>query len=623
MRTGIVRSATALAAILVIATLARLATAALASRAAQGYTPPGPPQPRAILFRDARVFDGTRVIERTSVLVRDGRIAEIGASIAPPADAEVVDAAGKTLLPGFIDAHTHAFGDALREALVFGVTTELDMFTDAQLARALRAEQAAGNVPGRADLFSAGTLVTAPGGHGTEYGLRIPTLAAPESAQAFIDARIAEGSDYIKIVYDDGRHYGMDIPTLDARTLRAAIEAAHRRSKLAVVHIGALEDARAALEAGADGLVHLFLDRAADTAFVALAARRGAFVIPTLSVLASLGGTGAGAALAEDARLAPYLTPMAAAGLRQSFPLRPDAPKLEYARARETVRLLHGAGVPILAGTDAPNPGTAHGASIHGELALLVDAGLSPVEALAAATSVPARAFGLQDRGRIAPGLRADLVLVDGDPTRDITATRSIVGVWKGGLRVDRDAFANAVAAAQKARGTVPAGLENGIVDDFEDGTLAPAFGTQWMPSADAMAGGESTGSIEVVDGGANGSAKALRVAGTISPKLPYAWYGAMWSPGPQPILPADLSSVEGLRFWTRGDGKTYRVMIFSQSRGMMPIARQFEAGAEWREVVLPWSAFGADGKDITAIIFAGGPEPGPFEFYIDDVRLR
>src|SRR5690606_438673 len=174
MRTGILRSAAALAAIVALAALAAIATAGLPQGAAQSEPPP---QPRAILSRDALIFDGTRVLERASVLVRDGRIAGIGASIAAPAHAEVVDAAGKTLLPGFIDAHTHAFGDALRDALVFGVTTELDMFTDAQLARALRAEQAAGNVPGRADLFSAGTLITVPGGHGTEYGIRIPTLA--------------------------------------------------------------------------------------------------------------------------------------------------------------------------------------------------------------------------------------------------------------------------------------------------------------------------------------------------------------------------------------------------------------------------------------------------------------
>jgi len=83
-------------------------------------------------------------------------------------------------------------------------------------------------------------------------------------------------------------------------------------------------------------------------------------------------------------------------------------------------------------------PGSWNGASLHGELALLVRAGLTPTEALAAATSVPARAFGLADRGRIAPGLRADLLLVRGDPTRDVTATRDIVGVWKAGVRIGR-----------------------------------------------------------------------------------------------------------------------------------------------------------------------------------------
>src|SRR5690606_24798377 len=84
---------------------------------------------QATLFRDARVFDGERVHASADVLVRDGRIAAIGADLAAPAGATVVEASGMTLLPGLTDAHTHAFGDALREALMFGVTTELDMFT--------------------------------------------------------------------------------------------------------------------------------------------------------------------------------------------------------------------------------------------------------------------------------------------------------------------------------------------------------------------------------------------------------------------------------------------------------------------------------------------------------------
>lgn len=112
--------------------------------------------------------------------------------------------------------------------------------------------------------------------------------------------------------------------------------------------------------------------------------------------------------------------------------------KLKLAHAQAAVGALHRAGVPILAGTDAPSPGLAHGLSLHRELELLVLSGLTPLEALASATSEPARAFGFHDRGRVTEDRRADLVLVSGDPTVDIQATRDIVGVWKLGVRYAR-----------------------------------------------------------------------------------------------------------------------------------------------------------------------------------------
>src|SRR3989454_2333033 len=138
------------------------------------------------VIKDVRVFDGDRVIRRTNVLVRDGSIMRVGS--AAPAGVESIPGDGRTLLPGFIDAHTHAFGDALRQALVFGVTTELDMFTAWPYAAAMRAEQQAGPVSDRADLYSAGTCVTCPEGHGTEYGMPIPTISGPEEAEEFVAA---------------------------------------------------------------------------------------------------------------------------------------------------------------------------------------------------------------------------------------------------------------------------------------------------------------------------------------------------------------------------------------------------------------------------------------------------
>jgi imidazolonepropionase-like amidohydrolase len=581
------------------------------------------PSPSAVIFRNARVFDGVRVLDDHDVLIEGGTVTRVGRRLRAPAGAVTVDARGKTLLPGLIDGHTHTFGEeALKEAVVFGVTTQLDMFTDPGTARSVRAQQRSGGAAGRADLFSAGTLVTAPGGHGTQFGIPIPTLTTPDSAQRFVDARIAEGSDWIKVVYEDGHALGLEFPSIDRATLQAVVEAAHRRDKLAVAHISDAKSARAAIEAGADGLAHLFIDQAQGADFAKMVAKRGAFVIPTLTVLKSMTGEGGGATLLDDPRIAPFLTPVSAAALAQGFPVVPGSPARLLPVAYSTVRQLKAAGVPIVAGSDAPNPGTAHGAALHRELELLVEAGLTPIEALRAATSAPARAFRLTDRGRIAPTLRADVVLVEGDPTRDIRATRAIVGVWKGGHPVDREPFARAASAARQAQQAGATRLEGGVVSDFESGKLDAAIGS-WMPSADQLAGGKSTGNVRVVAGGAEEGAYALQIDGLISDAVPYAWYGAMWTPGPQPMVPVDLSATPTLSFWTRGDGKSYRIMIFTEAKGMTPLTRTFTAGPEWQEVRFTWSDFGIDGRGIAGIVLAGGPRPGPFEFRIDQLRLR
>jgi imidazolonepropionase-like amidohydrolase len=361
--------------------------------------------------------------------------------VALPDGADVIEGNGLTLMPGLIDSHTHSYGDALRTAIVFGVTTELDMFTEYHMAAAMRKQQADGKASDRAYLFSAGTLVTAPHGHGTEYGLAIPTIGGPDEAQAFVDARIAEGSDYIKIIYDDGKTYGLSTPTISKATMAAVVAAAHRRGKLAVAHIGSLQGARDAIESGVDGLAHLFIDRAPDPDFGNFVAAHHAFVIGTMTVLQSVCRVPGGEALASDPALAPYIRASDAANLKKMFPSRPGAEE-HYSAAEEAVRQLRAARVPILAGTDAPNPGTSHGASLHLEMELLVRAGLTPAEALASATSAPAKQFRITDRGRIAPGLRADLLLVRGDPTADIKATRNIVGVWKQGVKLDRQPYA-------------------------------------------------------------------------------------------------------------------------------------------------------------------------------------
>lgn len=378
----------------------------------------------------ARVFDGVEVLDAGDLLVDGERIARVDASVDVPDGTDEIDGKGHTLLPGLIDAHVHTwYRGHLVHGLTFGVTTELDMFTHHAFAASMRAEQEAGGADDRADMFSVGICATCPGGHGTEYGMPIPTLERPDEAEAFVRDRIAEGSDWIKIIYGSGR-----MPSLSRETVAALIEAAHAHNRRAVVHVLWQRNALEVLEDGADALAHIFMDQPPVPELATLAKQGGAFVVPTLTVIESAVGGRTAAGLLTDERLAPFIPNDMVAQLDSSLGFLSG--RLEH--ALDAVRSLHEAGVPICAGTDAMNPGTAHGVSIHRELELLVDAGLSATDALRAATSVPAECFGLDDRGRIAAGLRADLILVRGDPTSDILATRDIARIWKGGVPIER-----------------------------------------------------------------------------------------------------------------------------------------------------------------------------------------
>jgi imidazolonepropionase-like amidohydrolase len=387
----------------------------------------------------ACVFDGEKSVGVSTVLVDGARIRSVG-DRAPEGVARV-DATGCTLLPGLIDSHTHTDIETLGHALRFGVTTEFDLFSFPDKMAPVRA--AAAERTDIADVRSASIGLTAPNGHPTQlrHGQDdpvLPTVADPHEVAKFIDDRIAEGADYIKVLIEDGSVLNTPVPVIDNDVVKTAVSAAHERGLKVLAHTLTVEATRQAVSAGVDGLTHLFVDGPQPPDLVPELYSAGVFVIPTLSTLASIIGQDFGAQLAGDPRVGSRLPKAWMDNLSGSFDRYPQG---NFSAALKAVGALFNAGVPILAGTDAAHlgaPGMAHGISMHGELRLLVLSGLNPTQALRAATSLPADTFGLADRGRIAAGLRADLLLVEGDPMTCIDDTLSIKAVWRGGVQADR-----------------------------------------------------------------------------------------------------------------------------------------------------------------------------------------
>ncbi|GAA3548743.1 amidohydrolase family protein [Nonomuraea rosea] len=342
----------------------------------------------------ARVFDGRQLTGPATVVVENGLIGHDAAG------AERIDVHGAVLLPGLIDAHVHVHGRESLDALArHGVTTGLDMAAwPPELPASLR------GTAGTADLQSAGIPAIGPDGPHARMIVTTPEAVVTDAAKAgrWVADRIAEGSEYIKIVMEAPGEGG-----LTAEVAAALVEAAHARGRLVVAHAASAGAYTMAVDCGADRVTHCPIGAPADPADVARLRDGGRVAIPTLTMMRGVA----------------------------RFAGRPEG----FAGSMATVAALHAAGVPILAGTDANDAPAApfqvrHGQSLHEELRLLVQAGLSPVEALRSATCLPARHFSLADRGVIAPGKRADLLLIDGDPLADIAATGGILRVWCAGI---------------------------------------------------------------------------------------------------------------------------------------------------------------------------------------------
>jgi imidazolonepropionase-like amidohydrolase len=240
-------------------------------------------------------------------------------------------------------------------------------------------------------------------------------VTGPDDAERFIADRVTEGCDFVKIIIEDPADKGP--AALSAETVAALVVAAHAKNFLTIAHASSDAAVQIGIDAGVDILTHVPLRSPISEAQIAQMKAKSIAIVPTLSMMEGIGA---------------------------KFGMPTDGPGPGIHRAQASVGALYAAGVLVVAGTDANNApfvpfSPKLGESFHGELALMVGAGLTPAEALRSATADSAELFRLSDRGRIAPGLRADLVLLGSDPTVDIAATRDLRAVWIGGVALALD----------------------------------------------------------------------------------------------------------------------------------------------------------------------------------------
>ncbi len=426
---------------------------------------PTPAYAQTLVLRGARVIDGTGAtpLDNAAIVIRDGRIAAIGhaGSTTVPSGAEVVDYTGKTIIPGLISGHSHVgifvglkaapenysrdvILRQLKQLEAYGVTTLMSLGLNGPLLYELRAELHAGSVPG-ADLFGADQGIGVTNGQPSAAVVRVADnqISRPDSvemARQSIREMAARKADMVKIWLDDA---GGALPTkVKPEVYAAVIDEAHKNGLRVAAHIYDLDDAKAIVRAGVDIIAHGVRDKPVDAEFIDMMKTRSVWYIATI-VLDYTNYVFAEQppwmrepffqrALHPDVR-----TQLDDPAYRERTLGSPAAAKNRAAVAtnKKNLKEVYDAGVRIGLGSDSGVGLRIPGVAEHLELALMVEAGFTPMQAITIATSNTAALMKLDDRGSVTAGKLADLVVLDADPSADIANTKKIHAVWHRGKK--------------------------------------------------------------------------------------------------------------------------------------------------------------------------------------------
>lgn len=391
-------------------------------------------------FVGARIIDGTgaAAVENGVLVVRDGRIEAVGASdsVNVPADAEQIDVSGRTIMPGMVNAHGHVnniqgltavdYSEAQVESQLglyarYGVTTVFSLGGDGPESMTVRDRQDSADLE-QARIYVAGDIVTGP---------------SPEEAREQVAAVAASGANVVKIRVDD--NLGSSTK-MTQETYQAVIEAAHEHGLKLTAHMYYLEDAKGLLEAGADLLAHSVRDVEVDDELVTLLRDTGVCYCPTLMREVSTFVYESRPDWFDDEFFSKEVDPAVIAALdseaRREQSSSPGAQtyKAQLEVAKANLKTLSDAGIPIAMGTDTGPAARFQGYFEHGELALMVEAGLTPMQAIVASTSSAAQCMEVDaDLGSLVAGKWADFLVLGANPLDDIANTKTLETVYIAG----------------------------------------------------------------------------------------------------------------------------------------------------------------------------------------------
>ena len=594
---------------------------------------------QSIAIRNARVVDGTGASAVTETVVIEGnRIAAVGPTVSVPVGARVIDAAGKTLIPGVFDLHTHLrasgagltadWGKILAAYLACGVTSVNDYNEFGEMFEPMRRLMADGTVVG--PRLHLAVRVAPPGGHGAESGYGdMFTLEAstPEQAHFEMKTALAYKPDLIK-VFTDGWRYGTSpsLPSMNEETIAAIVQDAHQAGLKVVTHTVTLENARITVRAGVDSLVHGVQDRDVDDEFVQLMKKMGTGYVSTLAVYEPRDRT----RIPEGPKrvLEPAILSMAGPGRGRggaSAPATAGGPEARFQHLLHNDKVLFDAGVTLGTGTDA-GMFAGHGWGTLHEMELKTHAGLTPLQVITIATLNSARILGVDgELGTIATGKLADLVLIDGKPDLDIQDIYKTFDVFKDGKEYRPGALEKQI----KSEGMTPLPTHpiGPLVDDFEREDGRTELGTLRIPGTDA---GSDHSKIMFVRMPRGEGGHSLMVTVSMGPKENnFALLHVPLTPGG--IELADVGRYKGVSFETRGEG-VYRLKLVTYAvRSGEDYNASFDAGPEWKTQRIDFESLGRkggapvkwDGKDVRELTFEiSGPAGGSRWLELDNIRF-